>query len=170
MKKRTTNAELIKEYLSDALVILMKIEPYEEINVKEICYKAGIGRTSYYRYFDNKNGKRNLILHKIFRGWEEYCKPRQELVKKDSTLVLLSYFYDNRELFELLKNNGLLSSILSELFFTVFDPRLSENKKLAYGNAFLAGGFYGTTYWWIENGYPESPQELYKICSEQTNN
>lgn len=165
MPKRTLSTIFIKQCLADALFELMKTHAYDDINVKEICYKSGIGRTTYYRYFDNKRGKRDLVIFKVLNGWEEYCKiPKtKELLKENVVLALLHYFYDLKPLFELLEKNNILQSSLSELFFLVFTPKITQTAKEEYGRAFLAGGFYGVTYHWMKNGFSYTPQELYNI-------
>lgn len=168
MGKRNLTTTFIKQCLADALFELMKSFPYSEINVKEICYKSGIGRTTYYRHFDNKRGKRDLLIFKVINGWEEYCKlpETKELLKIDNSLALLHYFYDMRPIFQLMEQNNVLQSSLSELFFFVFNTKNSDTLREEYGKAFLAGGFYGITYHWIKNGFPISPDELYELCNQ----
>lgn len=166
MAKRNTSTEFIKESLSDALFLLMEKEPYDEINVKEICYKSGIGRTSYYRYFDNKNGKKDLIINKIHTTWTEYASTRMDQIIEDVLLVVLHYFYDNRYVFDLLRKNDLLNSMISYLFFVIYDPKKIADTHEAYAKAFLAGGLYGMIFHWIDSDYHISPQELHAIYTK----
>ena len=51
MKKNQT--AFMKLCLADALIKLMKIQDFDTINVNSICKEADIGRTTFYRYFEN---------------------------------------------------------------------------------------------------------------------
>ena len=67
MKKNQT--AFMKLCLADALIKLMKTQDFDTINVNSICREADIGRTTFYRYFDNKNSKEEfIILKKNYKG------------------------------------------------------------------------------------------------------
>lgn len=62
----------MKLCLADALIKLMKTQDFDTINVNSICREADIGRTTFYRYFENKNSKEEILLFKIKYEWEQY--------------------------------------------------------------------------------------------------
>ena len=43
------SSAFIKECIEDSLFLLMENKPYRQIDVKQVCEHAGVGRTSYYR-------------------------------------------------------------------------------------------------------------------------
>ena len=67
MKKNQT--AFMKLCLADALIKLMKTQDFDTINVNSVCREAGIGRTTFYRYFENKNSKEEMLLFKIKYEW-----------------------------------------------------------------------------------------------------
>ena len=44
-----------RETLGDALVALMLERPFEQITVKQVLWRAGVGRTTFYEHFRNKD-------------------------------------------------------------------------------------------------------------------
>ena len=49
-----TAEDYTKHYIVTALFKLMNVYEYENIRVKEIAEKAGVGRATFYRYFKSK--------------------------------------------------------------------------------------------------------------------
>ena len=45
---------LSKEYLQQALLLLMENKPIEKIKVSELCQKAGVSRMTFYRLYGDK--------------------------------------------------------------------------------------------------------------------
>ena len=54
---------VIKESLTEALFILMRKKPFEEITITEISKLAGVSRISFYRNFDSKE---DVLVKYIF--------------------------------------------------------------------------------------------------------
>ena len=52
---KTKRESFAADYITDALLILMKQKNYKDITVTEICEKAGVTRMSFYRSFKTKD-------------------------------------------------------------------------------------------------------------------
>ena len=52
MKRKNEAHELVLQCLTEALLKLMEKKPFNEINVSELCEKAGVARASFYRNYD----------------------------------------------------------------------------------------------------------------------
>lgn len=166
MRKKDQSTKFIKMCLADALLKLMEQGyTFDEINVKDICNLAGIGRTSYYRHFDNKSGKDNLILFKVYNGWEEYCLTRTEDLKKSKMKVLIEFIYSQRDLFLLLHKNGLTMTAIFDVMYLAIGPQGNEEKDTAYWKAFLACSIFGFIYNWLQTGFEDSPEYVYALIS-----
>ena len=68
--KKEQSTKFLKLCLADALLKMMESNSYDSINIKAICKQAGVGRTTYYRYFDKKNSKEDLLVFKIIYEWK----------------------------------------------------------------------------------------------------
>ena len=69
-KMSTTNFS--KECFYDALISLCKTENFNDINIKQICKKAGYNRSTFYRHF---NCKEDIIRDKardLIANWMTY--------------------------------------------------------------------------------------------------
>lgn len=165
MRKKNQSVEFIKDCFAEALIILMKEMPYSEISVKEICNKAGIARTTYYRHFDNKDGKKNLLLYYVFRGWSIYAEPRQREIEKDFDIVFLHFIYENQDFYRLLYQNN-LTEILIEICYKVFGPDEYTPKSLVYIKSYAACGSFGIIYPWIKSNFTDTPEYIQKSFVE----
>ena len=54
MRRKNINNQIIRECITEALLILMQKQPFQEITVMELTKKAGVGRVSFYRNYDSK--------------------------------------------------------------------------------------------------------------------
>lgn len=97
MKKNQTT--FMKLCLADALIKLMQTQDFDDININAICEKADIGRTTYYRHFDKKDNKEELLIFKIDYEWERYADEHGEETKTDKGASLTNFIYENRKLF-----------------------------------------------------------------------
>lgn len=167
MRKKDQSTEFIKTCLADALLKLMRQgDSFDEINVKDICNQAGIGRTTYYRHFDNKSGKDNLILFKVFTNWKNYCVDKTEALNKSRMQVLIDFFYSEKELFMLLHQNGLTMTAIFNVLYLAIGPAKDEPKETAYWRSFLACSIFGFIYNWLQRGFEDSPEYIYSLISK----
>lgn len=157
MRKKNTSAEFIKICYSIALIDLMKKKNYYDITISEICYKAGFGRTTYYRYFTNN--KDDLILYISKIRWEQCKMQNQEKIKTDEGSVLLNHVYQYKYFFILLSQQK-LDALLFKIFYQEFGRKKDENEVLGYEKAFFAGGYWGVIYEWILHGCEDTPEEI----------
>lgn len=54
MKRKNSETNLLKLYISEALILLLEKKEFSEITIKEITKKAGVNRSTYYRNFKSK--------------------------------------------------------------------------------------------------------------------
>lgn len=54
MKIKKSETEVLKSYIIEAFLLLLKQKNYTDITIKEITTKAGVNRSTYYRNFNSK--------------------------------------------------------------------------------------------------------------------
>lgn len=163
MKKNQT--EFLKLCLADALIKLMDTQDFDTINVNAICKQAGIGRTSFYRYFENKNSKEDLLAFKLNYEWARYAERHEEAVKQDRGFALTSFIYESRRLFSLLYSKGLITAIL-RVFEDWIPADQVYDKRASYLMSFFTYGYFGIIYQWIKYGFDETPEQIQKQIAE----
>lgn len=159
MKKNQT--AFLKLCLSDALIKLMESQPYNAIKINAICERADIGRTTFYRYFDNKNNKEDLLIFKIIYEWECYCEKHEEAIKKDKGFELTNFIYENKKLFSLLYKQGLIVTIM-QAFEKLISSGEVYDKNQSYLISFFIYGYFGIIYQWIKYDFDETPKQIQK--------
>lgn len=159
MKRKQT--EFLKLCLADALIKLMDSQDYDAINVNAICRLAGVGRTTFYRHFNHKNSKEELLTFKLNYEWEYYAQKHDEDVKKDKGFAMLNYIYENKRLFSLFNNNGLIVTIM-RLFEELIPAGEPYDKSHSYLMSFFSYGYFGVIYQWIKYDFDETPEQVQK--------
>lgn len=163
MKKNQT--AFLKLCLADALIKLMASQDYDTINVNAICETAGVGRTTFYRHLGHKNSKDELLVFKLNYEWESYAQKHDEDVKKDKGFAMLNYIYENRRLFTLLNNNGLVVTIM-RVFEKLIPAGEPYDKNHSYLISFFSYGYFGVIYQWIKYDFDETPEQVQKHISD----
>ena len=136
--KKEESTKFLKLCLAEALIRMMQEQSYESINISAVCERAGVGRTTYYRHFDTKGGKEELLVFKLVSEWQAFAEKHREEKEKDWTKVFLGYVYENRELLRLMYRSGLVTAIM-RAFDELSDWKEEENS--AYLRAFFVYGF-----------------------------
>ena len=75
MKKyEDEKSKIIRESIGEAILSILNTQEFGEISVCNICRKAGVGRTTYYRYYGNKSGKEDAIYYWFINRWEGFTR------------------------------------------------------------------------------------------------
>lgn len=156
MKRNQT--DFLKTCLADALIKIMKTQAYDTINVCAVCERAGVGRTTFYRHFGGASCKEELLRFKLLSEWERYKERHEDEFKRDKNFTLLNFIYENRKLFTLLNDSGVIHIIIC-LCENLADDDFPPDRGGAYLKAFTVHGQFGIILQWIEYGFDETPEQ-----------
>lgn len=155
MKKK--REKTVNTYITEALFLLMNNKNYNDISITEITKKAGVGRISFYRNF---NSKEDIIKNWINDVTTNFLKESSISYKEESLEIYVQKLFTHLEKYKkeatLIYKSGLLH-LLKESFETTF---LNNNQYNTYKSYFIIGGIFNIYYYWLINGYKESPKEL----------
>lgn len=162
-----------EEKIQKALFSLLRIRQYDDISIKELCYEAGINRSSFYAHYQDINDlmikteqRLSLEMSKIFNPkefWDIniFVKLFEFLLKNKD--FYRAYLCTNHQTFmevndftkyiEIIKKNNLSN-------------QFSQNEKI-YHMAFFAGGIKALSKSWIQTGCKESPQQMAEILTNE---
>ena len=164
-KKQETNA-FIKECITMALLKMMEEQPFERITITELTKKAGVGRVSFYRNFENKEDVIKQHLAKLIKEWGEDFENKGD---PDIVKSLFSHYYKHKELFILLYNSGLDHLSLQNIL-DVCGPLTEHDNLTAYTRSWFCHGLYGWIHEWFKRGMSETPEQMSKIISDSKPN
>ena len=161
MVRKNTAHDIVMESLTDALLKIMEQKPLAEINVSELCRRAGVSRVSYYRNFNTMEDILVQYLNKCTdEWWQDFSKkPESEFYRTFWSELLEQYRKNKKLIFLLYQNNA--SHLLKEHIFSRCSPKPDLEEKEAYIRAALAGFIYGLVDEWIRRGMKELPKQFH---------
>lgn len=159
----TTYHESVEEAITQALLILLKHKPYEQITVAEIVRKAGVGRSSFYRNFIDKDDVLERYVTRLFSRSREFSDP-YTVHLKDTIIAHYTAYYENREFLKTLHRNNILYRFMGNLR-SITEQTIEENNMTVnlYQPAFFSAANLGVLAQWLERGCRETPQEIAEI-------
>lgn len=111
MNGKQRMVEQSKQWLSEALIELMKTKDYQDISITEIAQKAELSRKTFYHSFKNKEAVINYLCDQLF---DQYF---QKLVKQEPQIgeemlnttfdIFLNFWWQQRSIIRLLIQQGL---------------------------------------------------------------
>jgi AcrR family transcriptional regulator len=170
MRRKNTTTMMMKDYIVQSLLILMRKKPFASISIKEITEKAGVDRSTYYRNFKSKE---DIIKFFVKKVWHEYRIVYDKTASFKSHLQkLLTYYIKYKREFLLIYKHGLTHLILDEL--NDFFKPVSEDKTLSvedrYRIYWYAGAIYNTVLLWFSTEMKESPEKMSELYVALTPN
>lgn len=159
---------MMKEYISESLLLLMSKKKYVDITIAEITEKAGVNRSTYYRNFANKEDIIKFYFEQIMN---EYLIEYETLKDKSFDVylrILFNHFYRYKSTLLLIYRDD-LSYLLLEVLNNIFEQRQLlklKNKKDRYRIYYHIGGIYNFFILWFSHYMEETPDELTKITVE----
>ena len=159
------------EMIYEGLVALMGEKDFATITVSDLVDAAKVGRTTFYRNFDEIEDVLRMRSDQVIEGFLGYLQTyRQQHIDESPTTILkpvLRYFYLHSELVELLMKAKRIY-IFEEAMLNRFEPFKSivgafygvEKNYVDYVMAVRIGGVTNILIHWIETGKKQSPDEL----------
>lgn len=159
------------EMLYDGLRKLMQVMPFSAIKVKDLVDAANVGRTTFYRNFDEIEDILRLRCDQVFDGLIVYLIAYTQKYGDESPTALLKpllrYFYLHSDIIELLMIAKRLD-IAQASFYRVAEPfKLHaktlfdvEDEYIDYGLTIRIGFATSILVHWIETGKKQAPDEL----------
>lgn len=166
---------MIKDSLTEALLLLMETTEYSQITITDIAKKAGVSRMAYYRNFDTKE---EILKYYFDRScYELYATTdlTTDIPLINSTFQHIYILFTEKEavIFALKKAN--LTTLLLDYFDkiviagTKFVLESSTNiitpPQSDYHTYFVSGALYNFFMKWFESGMNESYGEIMEIVN-----
>ena len=162
-----------EEKIQNALFSLLKFKNYNDISIKEICYEAGINRSSFYTHYLDINDlmiKTEQSLSKNIKSIFNLNQVWDEEVFKS----LFEFLYINKDFYNaylntndqpFMERNDFLN------FYNVIEKAGNKfsfpDKEIIYHMAFFAGGLKAITKSWMQTGCKETPEQMAKILTNE---
>lgn len=162
--------------LFDALTLLLSEKNFDNIIITDICDKAMVHRTTFYKHFEDKYHLLDSLISQLVQNFEEKStketpanNPRQYYVNLFK--LLLEHIQENIKMYSVgLLNNGSTIKVLQKIVVERTKSRLESDE--ANGLIFsipvpILSEFYSSemvslSIWWVENNMPLSIYDMVK--------
>ena len=164
MGRRTETTQYLKVRIANALIQLMNDAPVEKIRIQEITELAGVGRMTYFRYFQSKT---DVLVFKLQRLWERWFVEHPctcQIGSYEHALWFFSFWYSIRPLLPLLCRQNQYDVML-QVFLQYASIVEGGPRREQYHEMFFAYGMLGIIIKWTVTGFQETPEELAALCT-----
>ena len=104
-----------KQKLSAALVALLQEKAFSDVTPAQICEKAGINRSTFYRNYKNILQLKTEMENKILAGIQWSSLPTDSFSAKEKIEAQLGYLKENKDLFMALSATASRESIFDKV-------------------------------------------------------
>ena len=180
MKQQKADRRSQRTYrlVSSAFAELLVEKPYEEILVQDILDRAGIGRTTFYAHYFDKEDVLNTIIEQEL---EQLTRPithaaaRQRVVP---SLELFEHVYhsQNQQFLALMRSRAgeplwealqtALGLAIEPALSTLCAERRSPSIPVPVVSEYLAGAFLTLLKWWVMADMPCPPEQMEHIFQQ----
>lgn len=161
-----------RDALGDALVQLMQERPFETITVQHVLDRAGIGRSTFYTHYRDKDDLFMSDVEEFWEGMSTLISRRGESSDRVAPVTeLFGHIAEAREFYEALRASGRMHDVL-ELgrghFARGMEQRFAElprasaiaaERRPALAHA-QAGALFSLMNWWIDRGMSATPEQM----------
>lgn len=155
MKKyENEGSDYIRAIIGGAIFLLLQDCDYNDIKVIDIYRKAAVGKTTFYRYFGNKDGKKDAMFFHLREEFKEYCSAHPDLQSTDDKFG--RYIWSEQVKLRLLSQNNCLD-VMDRLILYVYGPQQRDGDNF-YFRYMGAGLWMGLIRAIIKNEFCDSPE------------
>lgn len=173
----TKHAQLIKQdskdYLTTALLQILKTKKLNEISVSQVVKKAGVSRMAFYRNFETLDDLLTAYFKPLISArFDEVRK----LSEQDKLKKVGEFFSDYADVLKLSADHGfenIIQDIFNQNMMTFYSelpfPKNIDSVRKEYWIKFMSAGVYSIWREWLMNGENESLDEIHNIIADFQN-
>ena len=159
-----------RDTLGAALVELIREKPFDEITVRQILDRAGVGRSTFYTHYRDKE---DLFLSDVEDFFALFStaltRNGADLRRLVPVAEFCAHIADMRDFIAALHASGMMDDVF-KLGRAFFARSIEERLRLAGGAGdparlaaqahALAGSLFALIDWWIDHGMKTDPKEI----------
>jgi AcrR family transcriptional regulator len=167
-----------RKLLRDALLAMIPEKKYDAINVQEICDRAMVHRTTFYKHYEGKDDLLRSVIQEIYEelaaklpapdvvlATASYDKPAAHLIQIFSHIAEYKVFYKAMlnnagvGVFRLFLRDQMVKRVLSRIrLLNKLDEQLPVPGLIMA--QYTAGALINVITWWVEQEMPYSPEQM----------
>jgi AcrR family transcriptional regulator len=157
--------ESARKYIFTALILLLRRKKLHAIPIKELCDKAGVSRTSYYRNYSSKEDILAQYINSEFQARLQRLFRENHDSFFENSAIFFAIARKHRELLDIIIKNDLSRLLLAQYrthLYTLVKMGIlrCENGCSDYYVSFWAGGLTELVLSWTRRDMRDSNQEM----------
>lgn len=176
-KKINQRTRITKRILKDSLIELLKSKTIYQISIRELCDKAEINRSTFYKYYGSQFDLLEEMEVDLMALVEEALSKSTRVNghNRSAFQTICRYLEENLELSRLLINNNvdpvfaekiLGSDQVKKEIYKMLGPNYSERES-EYAYNYITYGAYQVLRVWLNKDKRETPEEIVEIIMKQ---
>ena len=161
--------------LWEALMVELSERAFEEITVKDICERAMVHRTTFYKHYEDKYALLERGMREMYDALLEEVKIPGNASSVDDPLPTVTRLFvhvvEHQQFYKLMfcgEGSGRFQKLVKEYITQLDESKMSTfvptNPSLVVPPVihaqFLAGALISILVWWLEHDMPLSPQQM----------
>lgn len=161
-----------EEKIQRALFSLLRLRRDVNISIKELCYEAGINRSSFYAHYEDINDLMIKTEQSLSSGIAQIFSMNTKW-SEQTFVQLFEFLYKNRDFYRAYFLAG--ERMFMERDFTEYITAVRKNNRAidfdaseeVYHMAFFAGGLKALSKSWLLKNCPQTPEQMAKILTNE---
>jgi len=165
METDRRSTSIIRESVRIAFIDLLKKKDYDDITITELCRRAGVSRTGFYRnYYDKREIIEDVIeeLFAVYRA-ESRFRGVQNPDMNEWYRELFSFIREHFEWISILMDKN-----FSQQFLVAINTHLlkvTPEDIIDKGHTLIwAGALYNLVFYWVNSDNPSKIEMVVKMC------
>ncbi len=121
-------SDFIRYNIGNAIFKLLEKQNYDQIKVIDIYKEANVGKTTYYRYFGNTNGKKDALYSSLKFEYTEFAKDNHSLSNDE---IFIRFLFNIQDKILILNKENLLH-VIDELIIEIYGPSKNDNETMYF--------------------------------------
>lgn len=171
MKQENQRIKLTKRLIREALVELLVSRKIRQISVRELCERAGINRSTFYKHYGApENVLQEILTDQIQNVIDIAYDHGEPRTMRDYLERVCEYMWENRQLHKVLFSSQTgteesdLFRLTSNAMWSVqtFRPEMNNLDPVTDQAAmlFVESGCYAVFRWWLMENVEQTPKDI----------
>lgn len=165
-----------EEKIEEALLSLLHICKYDDISIKELCYEAGINRSSFYAHYEDINDFMIKTEQKFSSEIATIFKFNDKITS-DTFILLFKFLLSKKNFYKAYLSTS-EQSFMERTDFINLIPKMKKSASACqytghecdYHLAFFGGGLKAISKMWLLSDCKETPEQMAKIIYDEYKN
>jgi AcrR family transcriptional regulator len=176
-EKQDRRSRRTRHLVQSAMTELLSEKRYEAITVRDILDRAGIGSSTFYAHYFDKEDVQTALMEQMLEQLSEPLAPRTAGQEILPSLALFRHIQEHSHYFQALVRGHAeervwevvrttLSRTIEQALVSTDAEKGSSSVPLGVVAQYLAGAFLNLLKWWIEAEMPYSPERMDEIFQQ----